>query len=347
MDSSESKSGEPMKPCPHCRKEISALAKKCPYCQSDVRSFANRHPIMIVFLVVVALIILISIIGAASNSGSNNPASTTPIPSVQVATAQPSGPCDNFNDSNATSSINYPELNKDPSLYNGTDVVYSGQVVQIQQNPDGTGIIRLAVTKTAYGWDPNNIIYVAYSNGTDAVDNDVVKIYGQLTGSETYTSEANYQITIPSMTACEIDDQAQAATATPQATIATPQAPAPAPTQAQPTANPTPTTPPTPKTWHTVTTITTANTENTPPFNIQGSEWRATWNCQAAIWGQYDSAPDASAMSTSGGFPDQIANPTTCPSGDMTYFYDGPGMYYLSIDVYSAATMTVTVEDYY
>jgi hypothetical protein len=229
-------------------------------------------------------------------------------------------------------------------------VVYTGQVAQILQNPDGTGVIRLAITKEDYGWDPNSIIYVTYSGGTNAVNDDVVKIYGQLTGAETYTSEANYQITIPSMVACTIDDETQASAAT------TPSVPAAsAPTQTQPSAPvvqpvatqpaPAPQTPATPKTWHTVTTITAATTENTPPFTIQGAEWRATWSCEPGSSG--DVPPSVFAQATDGDGGDAVATPSSCPSNNVTYFYDGPATDYLQITSLEGDSVTVTIEDYY
>lgn len=339
----ESKPSEKMKPCPYCRKEIGALAKKCPYCQSDVRNFVNRHPIMTVLLIVVAFIIFVSIVSAVNNSGGNSPTTTTP--SVQVAATPPSGPCGNFDDSSATTSISYAELNKDPTLYDGTNAVYTGQVVQIEQNPDGSGIMRLAITKEDYGWNPNNILYITYAGGTNAVDDDIVKVYGQLTGSQTYTSEANYQITIPSMTACEIDDRTQAQAATPTPQVKTPAPQTPAPTQPTAAANPTPTPPVTPKTWHTVTIVTAATTENTPPFNIQGNEWRATWSCQAGSSG--DVPPSIFAQATDGDGGDAIATPSSCPSNNVTYLYDGPATDYLQITSFGGDSVTVTIEDYY
>jgi len=304
----------------------------------------NSTGIIIGIIVVAVIVGLIALIGSnASNSG-NSPAST----GTQAGGAAASL-CSNFTDSSATSSISYAELIKDPAAYNGTNVVYTGQVVQILQNTDGTGVIRLAVAKEDYGWDPNSIIYVTYSGGTNAVNDDVVKIYGQLTGSETYTSEANFQITIPSMTACTIDDETQAPAA------ATPSAPAPARTQpsapvtqpvaTQPAPTPAPQAPVTPKTWHTVTTITAATTENTPPFTIQGAEWRATWSCEPGSSG--DVPPSVFAQATDGDGGDAVATPSSCPSNNVTYFYDGPTTDYLQITSLEGDSVTVTIEDYY
>jgi len=46
---------------------------------------------------------------------------------------------------------------------------------------------------------------VEYQGHADAVEDDVVTAYGQLTGSKTYESQAHFEITVPSMTACVVE----------------------------------------------------------------------------------------------------------------------------------------------
>lgn len=139
---------------------------------------------------VIIFIILLAIIG--SGSSSNNQLSL----------------CDDITYlKNQATTVNFKELDKNPDSFKGKKVKFTGQVLQIQET-DNYGIIRLAVTEESYGWSISDIVYVEYQNRTDAVKDDVVAVYGQLTGSKTYESQARFNITIPSMTACIIEKSA-------------------------------------------------------------------------------------------------------------------------------------------
>lgn len=104
----------------------------------------------------------------------------------------------------STNEIKYAELEKDPLGYKGVYAKYHGKIVQIMED-NGETIIRLAVTKNAYGWSYSDILFVTYEGRTKFVKNDVVTVYGSLNGSKTYESGAGYHITIPSIKAEFID----------------------------------------------------------------------------------------------------------------------------------------------
>lgn len=152
-----------------------------------------------------AISIIVLVVIVATLTSYRQPAAPSTGLSQPTSTNVTAGPCDGFDVSLATSSVEYKELTKDADLYIGRRVMYKGQVAQILELPDGSGMMRLAVAKTSYGWDPSDIIYVNYLNHTDAVDGDVVKVYGILAGSKSYTSQANFVITVPSMTGCVVD----------------------------------------------------------------------------------------------------------------------------------------------
>jgi hypothetical protein len=158
---------------------------------------------------VIVFVILLAILGS---SGSNN------SPSQTASNNQPSLCSDITSLKNQATAVSFKELDKNPDSFNGKIVKFTGQVVQIQE-ADNYGVIRLAVTKESYGWSISDIIYVEYQNHTDAVKDDVVTVYGQLTGSKTYESQAHFQITVPSMTACVVEKGTGAITTkTPPAT---------------------------------------------------------------------------------------------------------------------------------
>ncbi|HFK1499682.1 tcdA-E operon negative regulator [Bacillus sp. UMTAT18] len=92
--------------------------------------------------------------------------------------------------------IRYAELKKNPDKFKMEFVKYQGEILQIMESGSST-VIRLAVTKEAYGYNFNDIVYVTYDGTTQFVDKDVVTVYGRVMGSHTYESTAGYQITLP------------------------------------------------------------------------------------------------------------------------------------------------------
>lgn len=154
-------------------------------------------------LVIGGVIVFIIILAVIGSSGSNNSSTQT------ASNNQPSLCNDIASLKNQATTVNFKELDKDPDSFKGEIVKFTGQILQIQES-NGYGVARLAVTKESYGWSLSDVVYVEYQGHTDAVQDDVVTAYGQLTGSKTYESQAHFQITIPSMTACVIEKGAGA-----------------------------------------------------------------------------------------------------------------------------------------
>jgi len=99
----------------------------------------------------------------------------------------------------------YANLNKNPNAYKGQLCQYRGQVVQAMESA-GTTDLRVNITPSGYGfW--SDTIYVTLAGTTPAVENSIVVVYGTIGGSKTYTSTANYEITIPLINAKYVDVQ--------------------------------------------------------------------------------------------------------------------------------------------
>lgn len=63
-------------------------------------------------------------------------------------------------------------------------------------------MMRIAVTYVGYGfWNYDDVVYVTYEGTCDYVEEDVITVYGILTGEYSYTFQAGWDITIPSMEA--------------------------------------------------------------------------------------------------------------------------------------------------
>ena len=95
----------------------------------------------------------------------------------------------------------YEDILRNPDTYNKELAKFTGQVVQVMH--DGNDLrLRVNVTKTAYGYE--DTIYVYYDK-TNILEGDIVTIYGELRGLETYESVSGVQITIPRIYAKFID----------------------------------------------------------------------------------------------------------------------------------------------
>lgn len=98
----------------------------------------------------------------------------------------------------------YKELSKTTDRFVGQKAWYRGKVIQIQEDKGGSGFLLLGVTQDQYGyWNDN--IYVSYTESTSALQDDIVTVYGILTGAVSYTSGAGYLITVPGLEAVVIE----------------------------------------------------------------------------------------------------------------------------------------------
>lgn len=98
-------------------------------------------------------------------------------------------------------SLSYKELKKNPDKHIGKKVKYNGKVLEVTES-EGKTVMRIAVTKLNYGiWDFNDAIWVTFDGETSAVEDSIISVYGDITGSFSYTSIAGWKITIPSIKA--------------------------------------------------------------------------------------------------------------------------------------------------
>lgn len=100
--------------------------------------------------------------------------------------------------------IEYAKLKKNADRYAGEYVKYTGEILEITES-DNITMMRLAVTKKSYGYDFNDAILISYPGLTDFVEDDIVTVYGVITGNYSYTSQAGWEITIPSMIADKVE----------------------------------------------------------------------------------------------------------------------------------------------
>ncbi len=98
--------------------------------------------------------------------------------------------------------LSLKELEKNPKKYKGMRVKYQGEILRIMEYRGVTDII-VDVTKDEQRSEDS--VFVWYFGTTDALENDVVQIWGEVRGSYIYTSVAGWKITLPLVRAEFID----------------------------------------------------------------------------------------------------------------------------------------------
>jgi len=100
--------------------------------------------------------------------------------------------------------IPYNQLNKNPERYAGKKVVYTGKILQIQEEGD-QGFMLLSVTNEGYDiWTDN--VWVNYFRAIDSAEEDILKIYGVVKGSRSYETQIGGETYVPEIDARYIEE---------------------------------------------------------------------------------------------------------------------------------------------
>ncbi|MEN6325838.1 MAG: hypothetical protein ABFD18_06490 [Syntrophomonas sp.] len=96
-------------------------------------------------------------------------------------------------------SLAYKVLNKNPDGLIGTKVMLHGQILQIQEDA-GSTFMLLQVTSLGYDMWTDNVA-ISYSGAIDAYEDDIITIWGEVTGAFSYKSTAGWDLTVPGVEA--------------------------------------------------------------------------------------------------------------------------------------------------
>ena len=104
---------------------------------------------------------------------------------------------------NRCNTYTYEEIARNPESVKGERAVLVGEVVQVVE--DGNSVtLRVDITKNTYGYYEDTIYvkYIRRSKTEDRIlEDDIITIYGLLSGTETYTSTFGASITLPKIIA--------------------------------------------------------------------------------------------------------------------------------------------------
>lgn len=100
---------------------------------------------------------------------------------------------------NSCIKISYKVLNKNPDKLIGTKVRLTGKIMQIQEENNQTFML-IEVTYKGYDiWTDNVAVY--YEGTINAYEDDVITLYGEVTGSFSYKSRAGWDMSVPGVLA--------------------------------------------------------------------------------------------------------------------------------------------------
>lgn len=220
--------------CPNCKQEIQENTQNCPICgysfeSNSVKKFGGKQKKPITkkwwFWLIIAIVV-IGIIGSASGdkdggsqsapaaniSESTNTADDTKTTASQTTAVVTTTEKQTVSESEYKAScekVAYKDIARQPDLYDGKEVVFTGEVVQVQEGILGKNIYRINVTKGDYDiWE--DTVYVTFTlpeGAARVLEDDIVTFYGTCTGTYTYTTVLGSSMTIPSVTAKYIDIQ--------------------------------------------------------------------------------------------------------------------------------------------
>ena len=176
--------------CKHCGAEIAKSAKICPHCGGK-----NKKPIykrVSLYVILAAILVLIMIVAGSGNQYDLSDDASNMSASDYKA---------------ACSEVSYKELAKNTDNYQGKKLKFTGQVQQVVLDSEsGESEYLVAVTKDEYDlYDDNIYLYYEAGDNEKIIEEDIITIYGEASGEESYTSILGEDITIPAITAAYVD----------------------------------------------------------------------------------------------------------------------------------------------
>ncbi|MEW5954021.1 MAG: hypothetical protein AB1815_09895 [Bacillota bacterium] len=104
---------------------------------------------------------------------------------------------------NSCEVMNYKVLNKNPDALAGRNVKLRGQIMQIQEDA-GQTFMLLSITDLGYGvWTDE--VAVFYDGTADVYEEDVITIWGTVSGKFEYESVAGWNLAVPGVLAMYVE----------------------------------------------------------------------------------------------------------------------------------------------
>lgn len=96
---------------------------------------------------------------------------------------------------------NYKDVLRSPDTYMGKPAYWFGEIVQVVDKSDTSSTFRINVSCEKYqyigGYSCNDTIYVSYAGPQSFIEDDMVKMWGYMFGTQSYTTVLGASVTVP------------------------------------------------------------------------------------------------------------------------------------------------------
>lgn len=179
-----------MKICKHCGAEIAKSAKVCPVCGGK-----NKKPIFkrVWFWLVIAVILILAIGGGTSHKLSED--------AGNMSEKDFKASCE---------SLDYEDVMRNTDNYLNKKVTVTGKVVQVvSESDDGStnSQYRVSTGDDGYGdyFDDDIVLYYKRGDAPKLLEDDIITIYGECSGTESYTTILGAEVTVPVITGAYVE----------------------------------------------------------------------------------------------------------------------------------------------
>lgn len=180
-----SESNEKMKVCKHCGMGIAKSARVCPHCGGKNKKPVHKR-VWFWLLIIAFVLLVLAVIGSGNQYKLSDDAKNMSAKEFKAACTQ----------------VGYKDMVRNADEYVGKKVKLVGQVVQVCFDAEnGESEYRVDVTRDSYGFYSDTVyLYFDRGDGKKIIEDDIITIYGELSGEKTYETVMGAEVTIPAVT---------------------------------------------------------------------------------------------------------------------------------------------------
>ena len=186
--------------CRHCGAVIAKEAKICPHCGGkNKKSRGCLVALIIILIVVIAAVALLVLYSIGTRQDSE-----------LYSSSSDSLTMDEEDYKSLCKEITYDELARNGNNLIGEKVRIKGQIIQVSYDEGiGSSEYRVATKEDEFGLWFDDVVYLFYDHSDNAklLEDDIITIYGEISGDYTYESVGGGSITIPSIAGVYVDLQ--------------------------------------------------------------------------------------------------------------------------------------------
>lgn len=192
--------------CENCGKELKGEFKVCPYCTNNKTKKKIPDYVkvgLIMFGIMCGIVLLAIIFGEPIEEDANQDNTNTPTTSTKTTEPTTTKSVDQLRQEESDfkkscKSYTYKDLYRNIEKYTKEKIKVKGKVIQVMEGSYSYEL-RLDMTKNEYGWYEDTIYILLHKDNVEQriLEDDIITIYGTITGLKTYESVLGANITLP------------------------------------------------------------------------------------------------------------------------------------------------------